>query len=248
MVLRHQTAKALHSIPKEAEAYLTEAGTKDHIINDLPKSATWKAKKLKLKYKEDVNKLVRDRWKEKAMHGELPKYLEKDYVDQEISFQWIKYTGLKGETEGLITAAQDRALNNIYYSKHIIKQGSTDRCRMCHTQVETVEHIISGCQTLCATASGYMQALCYQSGCTTLVPTQSRMSNGESEAGFPLFCTHKIPRIIFFFFNVASTYNWVSVYTLYVLLLHCFVYTTQKYAYLPLQPPIMTCITLKGGS
>ena len=27
-VLRHQTAKALHSIPKEAEAYLTEAGIK----------------------------------------------------------------------------------------------------------------------------------------------------------------------------------------------------------------------------
>ena len=149
-VLRHQTAKALHSIPKEAEAYLTEAGTKDLITNDLPKSATWKAKKLKLKYKEDVNKLVKDRWKEKAMHGKLPKYLEKDHVDQEMSFQWMKYTGLKGVTEGLITAAQDQALNTRYYSKHIIKQGSTDRCRMCHTQAETVEHIISGCQTLAA--------------------------------------------------------------------------------------------------
>ena len=149
-VLRHQTAKALHSIPKEAEAYLTEAGKKDLITNDLPKSATWKAKKLKLKYKEDINKLVRDRWKEKAMHGKLSKYLEKDHVDQEMSFQCMKYTGLKGETEGLITAAQDQALNTRYYTKHIIKQGSTDRCRMCHTQVETVEHIISGCQTLAA--------------------------------------------------------------------------------------------------
>ena len=81
-VLRHHTGSALHSIPKEAEAYLTEAGTKDLIINDLSKSATWKAKKLKLKYKEHVNKLVR----EKAMHGILPKYLEKDHVDQEMSF------------------------------------------------------------------------------------------------------------------------------------------------------------------
>ena len=62
----------------------------------------------------------------------------------------MKYSGLKRETEGLITAAQDQALNTRYYSKHIIKQGSTDRCRMCHTQVETVEHIISGCQTLAA--------------------------------------------------------------------------------------------------
>ena len=148
-VLRHQTAKALHSIPKEAEAYLTEAGTKDLITNDLPKSATWKAKKLNLKYK-DINKLVKDRWKEKAMHGKLPKYLEKDHVDQEMSFQWMKYTGLKAETEGLITAAQDQALNTRYYSKHIIKQRFTDRCRMYHTQAETVEHIIYGCQTLAA--------------------------------------------------------------------------------------------------
>ena len=142
-VLRHQTAKALHSIPKEAEAFLTEAGTKDLITNDLSKSATWKAKKLKLNYKEDVNKLMKDRWKEKAMHDKLPKYLEKDHVDQEMSLQWMKCTRLKGKTEGLITAAQDQALNTRYYSKHIIKQGSTDRCRMCHTQVETVEHIIS---------------------------------------------------------------------------------------------------------
>ena len=62
----------------------------------------------------------------------------------------MKHTGLKGETEGLITAAQDQALNTRYYSKHIIKQGTTDRCRMCHTKPETVEHIISGCQTLAA--------------------------------------------------------------------------------------------------
>ena len=61
----------------------------------------------------------------------------------------MKHTGLKGETEGLITASQDQALNTRYYSKHI-KQGTTDRCRMCHTQAETVEHIISGCQTLAA--------------------------------------------------------------------------------------------------
>ena len=74
--------------------------------------------------------------------------MEKDHVDQEMSFQWMNYTGLEGKTEGLITAAQDQALNTRYYSKHIIKQGSTDICRMCHTQAETVEHIISGWQQI----------------------------------------------------------------------------------------------------
>ena len=60
-VLRHQKSKALHSVPREAEAYLTVAGTIDLIISDLPKTATWKAKKLKLKYKEDYKKLVKNR-------------------------------------------------------------------------------------------------------------------------------------------------------------------------------------------
>ena len=143
-VLRHQNSKALHSVPKEAEKYLTEAGTTDDMTNVHGKTATWKAKQLKLKYKEDYKKMGRDKWKEKAMHGKFPSYLDKDHVDVELSFEWMKHTGLKGETEGLITAAQDQVLNTRYYSKHIIKQGTTDRCRMCHTQPETVEHIISG--------------------------------------------------------------------------------------------------------
>ena len=86
----------------------------------------------------------------KAIHGKLSKYLEKDQFDQEMSFQWMKCTELKGEVERLITSAQNQALKTRYYSKHIIKQGSTDTCRMCLTQAATVEHIISGCQTLAA--------------------------------------------------------------------------------------------------
>ena len=51
--LRHQNSKALHSVPKEADKYLAEAGTTDEITNDHGKTATWKAKWLKLMYKED---------------------------------------------------------------------------------------------------------------------------------------------------------------------------------------------------
>ena len=120
-VLRHQNSKALHSVPKEAEKCLTEAGTMHDMINDHGKTATWKAKQLKLKYKEDLKKMVRDKWKEKAMYGKFPNNLDKDHVDVELSFKWMKHTGLKGETEGLITAAQDQALNTRYYSTHITK-------------------------------------------------------------------------------------------------------------------------------
>ena len=85
--LRHQNSKALHSIPKEAEKYLTESGTTDDMTNDHGKTATWKAKQLKLKYKEDFKKMVRDKWKENAMHGKFPNYLHKDHVDVETIIQ-----------------------------------------------------------------------------------------------------------------------------------------------------------------
>ena len=75
-VLRHQNTKAFHSVPKEAEKYMTEAGTRDDMTNDYGKTATWKAKELKLKYKEDFKKMVRDKWKQKAMHGKSLKYLD----------------------------------------------------------------------------------------------------------------------------------------------------------------------------
>ena len=48
-VLRHQNSKALHSVSKEVEKYLTEAGTIDDMTNDHGQIATWKAKQLKLK-------------------------------------------------------------------------------------------------------------------------------------------------------------------------------------------------------
>ena len=62
----------------------------------------------------------------------------------------MKYSGLKGETEGLRTAAQDQTLNTRYYNKHIRKEGHTDRCKMCHSQPERVEHILSIAKTLAA--------------------------------------------------------------------------------------------------
>ena len=55
-VLRHQNSKALHSVPKEAEKYPTEAGTTDNMTNDHGKIAMWKAKQLKLQYKEGFKK------------------------------------------------------------------------------------------------------------------------------------------------------------------------------------------------
>ena len=143
---QHQNSKVLHSVPKPTERSLHEAGTIDNMKNVHIKAATWKARTSNIKYKE----LVKDKSKDKAVHGKFPRYLGKDYMNTELSFQWMKYTALKGGTEGLITAAKDKSLNTRYNGKHISKQGTTDTCRMCHNQPETGEHNISGGQILAA--------------------------------------------------------------------------------------------------
>ena len=53
-----------------------------------------------------------------------PKYLQEGHIDVEMSFQWMKYTRLKGETEGLIIAVQDQTIEYkitqlAYYQKGI---------------------------------------------------------------------------------------------------------------------------------
>ena len=39
------------------------------------------------------------------MHGKVPGYLDKDYIDVKLSFQQMKYTELKGNTERLVMTA-----------------------------------------------------------------------------------------------------------------------------------------------
>ena len=33
------------------------------------------------KYKVDVKNMVKNKWKEKPMHGKFPKYLDKDHIE-----------------------------------------------------------------------------------------------------------------------------------------------------------------------
>ena len=58
--------------------------------------------------------------------------------------QWLRSMGLKAETEGLITAAQDQSVPTKSYYARIVKDGTSPLCRMCNRCEETVDHIISG--------------------------------------------------------------------------------------------------------
>ena len=70
----------------------------------------------------------------KTLHGQYPRILEKPQVDTVTTNKWLS-SNLKGKTEGLLVAAQDRAVNARNYKK--VNEAS--KCRMCSQYEETAE-------------------------------------------------------------------------------------------------------------
>ncbi|XP_063891684.1 uncharacterized protein LOC135117143 [Helicoverpa armigera] len=92
-------------------------------------------------------------WKKKVLHGRHPHDLEQPHIDTIASNKWLKIGNLFPETEGFIIAIQDQIINTKNYRKYIIKDptATNDKCRKCHTQPETIQHITGACTTLTQT-------------------------------------------------------------------------------------------------
>ena len=69
-------------------------------------------------------------WKGNAW--EIPKPPGKRVCSYTTVIPVYKAQWTQSEMERLITAAQGQALNSWYYNKHIMEEGQTDRCRLCH--------------------------------------------------------------------------------------------------------------------
>ncbi|KAI5742634.1 hypothetical protein M8J77_009439 [Diaphorina citri] len=92
---------------------------------------------------------LKEQWKSKALHGRYPKSLENEMVDREMSLEYMRKGYLFAETEGFLTAIQDRVIRTKNYEKHILKlDGVVDICRKCKVHNETIEHVIGGCSAL----------------------------------------------------------------------------------------------------
>ena len=55
---------------------------------------------------------------------------------------------MKGETESFIFAAQDQSLFKRNYQANVLHNGADSKCRFCDDKIETIDHLVSGCNIL----------------------------------------------------------------------------------------------------
>ncbi|XP_050552268.1 uncharacterized protein LOC126911117 isoform X2 [Spodoptera frugiperda] len=87
-------------------------------------------------------------WHSKELHGRFFRALHGPSVDFLASVSWLRFSNLFGETEGFVCAIMDEVILTNNYRKYIIKDGTVDICRACHSPGESIRHIISGCGRL----------------------------------------------------------------------------------------------------
>ena len=132
--------------------------------------------------KERLREVLKVKWKNKIMHGQYVRNINRQRISEEDTFLWLSKGDLKAETESEIVAAQDQALQTKYYATKILITETDSKCRLCQQFDETIDHIISAYpilakeqytkrhdKSLCPTTFQHMQGNRGTTGQKTLV-------------------------------------------------------------------------------
>ena len=107
------------------------------------------SKNIKLKIKNDHLKS----WTSKAQHGFLFKTRERiTDIDHEKSNYWLTKSSTTSHVEGYICAIQEEEINTRGLQKRrandVDRQNTNYRCRVCHQDTETIQHLLACCDRL----------------------------------------------------------------------------------------------------
>ena len=149
-VSKFEAKKKLYSIIRKAKKFNNELNSSEiPYRNEL--KATDNAKASTTFAKKAALKQLQTNWQNKPLHGKFAERASQADVSQERTFSWLKSSGLRAETEGFICAAQDQSLKTKNYLANIMKSGEDPKCRYCGQQLETIDHLVSGCSILAKT-------------------------------------------------------------------------------------------------
>jgi len=70
--------------------------------------------------KARLGESLKKKWKNKVMHGQYIRNIDRQLISEEDTFLWLWKGDLKAETESEIVAAQDHALQTKYYATKIL--------------------------------------------------------------------------------------------------------------------------------
>jgi hypothetical protein len=95
-----------------------------------------------------LGEVLKKRWKNKVMHGQYIRNMDRQLIGEEDTFLWLSKGDLKAKTEREIVVAQDQALNRKYYTTKILHTETDSKCRLYQQHDEIIDHIISACPIL----------------------------------------------------------------------------------------------------
>jgi hypothetical protein len=65
-----------------------------------------------------LGEVLEQNWKNKAMHGQYIRIIDRQLISEEDTFVWLRKGDQKAETESKIVAAQDQTLQTKYHTKN----------------------------------------------------------------------------------------------------------------------------------
>ena len=98
--------------------------------------------------KDAIIKACSQSYLSKPHHSAYAHLLEESEADVKQALAWLKKCHPDPDTKSYIIGAQELATITKYHEKHILKNSSDDRCRICKNSQETVFHILGACDSL----------------------------------------------------------------------------------------------------
>ena len=97
-------------------------------------------------YKARILQERENRLGQKKLHGKVLNEMKS--VGTKRNWQWVRRGFLSKSVEGFMFAAQEQTLRTRWKRAKIEKEDVSDRCRICGKEMETVLHLVAGCEVL----------------------------------------------------------------------------------------------------